>query len=339
MRNLTEGKDIVSVKGNTLREIINNLENRYPGTKEKLCDVDRIHPSVNVYVNGVLTRTAMHDHIDADAELHFLPAISGGVMQTQEMQETDVLQPIPDRLVVLTFDDGNKSDYTNVAPLLKRYGFGATFFITEGLGFLNSKDHYVTWEEVRELHNEGFEIGNHTRHHKNVNTQSKKELLNDLIHIDNKCEENGIPKPETFCYPGDSRGPETIEVLREKRYRFARRGVGPEFPYNLEGGCGPAYDPDVHHPLVIPSTGVPGPNYEFKDFVWTVEQAKNGKIAVLTFHGVPALEHPWVDTSPELFKTYMDYLRDDGYTVIALRDLAKYVNPSEVTGKSITYFP
>ncbi len=78
MRNLTDGEDIVSVKGNTLREIINNLENRYPGTKEKLCDGDRIHPSVNVYINGVLTRTAMHDHVDEDAELHFLPAISGG---------------------------------------------------------------------------------------------------------------------------------------------------------------------------------------------------------------------------------------------------------------------
>ena len=41
------------------------------------------------------------------------------------------LQSIPDRLVVLTFDDGNKSDATYVAPLLKRCGFGATFFITE----------------------------------------------------------------------------------------------------------------------------------------------------------------------------------------------------------------
>ena len=76
------------------------------------------------------------------------------------------LQPIPDRLVVLTFDDGNKSDATYVAPLLKRYGFGGTFFITEGLNFLKNKDHYVTWEEVKEMHETGFEIGNHTRHHK-----------------------------------------------------------------------------------------------------------------------------------------------------------------------------
>lgn len=90
--------------------------------------------------------------------------------QNQELSKVETLQPIPDRLVVLTFDDGNKSDYTYVAPLLKHYGFGATFFITEGLGFLNNKDHYVTWEEVRALHEEGFEIGNHTQHHNNINT-------------------------------------------------------------------------------------------------------------------------------------------------------------------------
>ena len=241
--------------------------------------------------------------------------------------EAEALHPIPDGLVVLTFDDGNKSDYTYVGPLLKRYGFGATFFITEGLNFLNNKAHYVTWEEVRALHEDGFEIGNHTRHHKNVNTQSKAELLADVIHIDNRCEEYGIPVPETFGYPGDSHGPEAVEVLMKKGVRFARRGIAPEYPYHLEGGRGPAYAPDVHHPLLLPTTGASGPNWGFADLVWAVEQAKDGKIAILTFHGVPALEHPWVNTSPELFKTYMDYLRDNGYTVIALQDLAKYVNP------------
>ena len=80
MRNLTEGEDSITVPGTTLREIIENLENLYPGTKAKLCEGDRIHPSIGVYVNGILTRVGMHDHIDADAELHFLPAISGGVL-------------------------------------------------------------------------------------------------------------------------------------------------------------------------------------------------------------------------------------------------------------------
>ena len=47
-------------------------------------------------------------------------------------------------MVVLTFDDGVKSQATTVAPLLKQLGFGATFYITEGLNFLHSKDHHLT---------------------------------------------------------------------------------------------------------------------------------------------------------------------------------------------------
>ena len=82
MRNLTDGEDSVTIPGATIREVIDNLETRYPGTKAKLCDGDRIHPSIGVYVNGILTRVGMHERVDADAELHFLPAISGGIAKT-----------------------------------------------------------------------------------------------------------------------------------------------------------------------------------------------------------------------------------------------------------------
>ena len=235
------------------------------------------------------------------------------------------LIPIPNGLVVLTFDDGNKSDFTYVAPLLNRYGFGATFYITEGLNFLENKEYYLTWEEVHQLHQSGFEIGNHTRHHKNVNSQTQEELLADLEYIDTRCQQYNIPIPETFCYPGYNHGPQALEVLTKKGMRFARRGISPEFPHESEGGRGPAYDPKIHHRLLIPTTGASGPNWSFDDFVWAVEQAKDEKIAILTFHGVPALEHPWVNTFPDDFKVYMDFLNDHGFTVIALRDLSKYI--------------
>ena len=91
---------------------------------------------------------------------------------------------IPDGLVVLTFDDGVKSQYTFAAPILCECGFNATFYVTEGLNFLTDKTRYLTWEEVRELHDLGFEIGNHTRQHKSVANQSGEELLSDIRHID-----------------------------------------------------------------------------------------------------------------------------------------------------------
>ena len=46
-----------------------------------------------------------------------------------EAQQRDA-SPVPDKTVVLTFEDSVRSHLTNVAPLLKKNGFGATFFVT-----------------------------------------------------------------------------------------------------------------------------------------------------------------------------------------------------------------
>ena len=58
--------------------------------------------------------------------------------------EGEQRRKIPDGLVVLTFDDCNKSDRAFVAGVLRKHGFGATFYVTEGLGFLRNNENYVT---------------------------------------------------------------------------------------------------------------------------------------------------------------------------------------------------
>ena len=95
--------------------------------------------------------------------------------------------PIPDKLVVLTFDDGNKSDLAFVAPLLKRYGFGATFFVTEGLGALEDKKTFMTWDEIKALDEAGFEIGNHSGSHPDLRQLSKEQILAEVEHIEKRC--------------------------------------------------------------------------------------------------------------------------------------------------------
>ena len=78
MRKLTDGEESVTVSGTTIREVIRNLETRYPAVKGRLSEDDRLKPGIAVYINGVLTRGSTLDSVDADAEIHFLPAISGG---------------------------------------------------------------------------------------------------------------------------------------------------------------------------------------------------------------------------------------------------------------------
>jgi peptidoglycan/xylan/chitin deacetylase (PgdA/CDA1 family) len=249
------------------------------------------------------------------------------------------LAPIPDGLVVLTFDDGNKSDILFVAPKLVEYGFGASFYITEGLGYEDdpNKERYVSWEDVRQMHELGFEVGNHTGSHPNMTKLSKGEIRSNLELIEQRCEQHGIPRPETFVYPGWRHSLPVVEVLAERQYVFARRGVSPEYSDGGRGERGLPYDPAQDHPLLIPTTGYAGPDWGFEDLVWAIDQAKGGKIAVLTFHGVPAVEHPWVHTDPQDFVRYMDYLKERDCTVIAMRDLVRYVDPTG--GPSDPYEP
>ena len=234
------------------------------------------------------------------------------------------LQPIPDKLVVLTLDDSKASHYTVVRPLLKKYGFGATFFITEGFSFATNKEDYLTWEQIAELHRDGFEIGNHTRDHKGVSKANLAGLREQVEAITAQCAKYGIPAPVSFAYPGNTIEPGSLDIIESLGFRFARRGGAPEYPY--EEGNGVAYEPGLDHPLLLPSAGDARPFWTLDNLKRAVSQARNGKIAILQFHGAPDVEHPWVHTPPERFEEYMKYLHDEAFTVIALRDLAKYVD-------------
>jgi peptidoglycan/xylan/chitin deacetylase (PgdA/CDA1 family) len=242
--------------------------------------------------------------------------------------------PIPDKLVVLTFDDSVNSHFAVVRPILKKHGFGATFYITEGFDFKTNKRDYMTWEEIAHLHRDGFEIGNHTRDHMGFTAKNLDRVTQQIEAINNRCREYGIPPTTTLAYPGNAYAVEAFGKLRELGIRFARRGGTPEYPY--EKGKGVGYEPGLDHPLLIPSAGDARPFWTLEDFVQAAEQAKHGRVAVLQFHGVPDRAHPWVHSPVKRFREYMQYLADNNYAVIAMRDLAKYVDaditPSDTFG-------
>ena len=111
------------------------------------------------------------------------------------------LEPIPDKLVVLTFDDASKSHVTVAAPLLKKHGFGATFFVTEGFDFPTNKRDYMTWDDIAQLHRDGFEIGNHTRDHKAPSAKDPKGTIEQLEAINARCLAHGIPQARQLRLP------------------------------------------------------------------------------------------------------------------------------------------
>lgn len=216
-----------------------------------------------------------------------------------------VSHPIPDKTVVLTFDDGVASHATVVAPLLKKLGFGASFYICDFDGFNTRKDWYLTWDQIKSLSDDGFDVGNHTKGHGGG--------LDNYLAMEAEFASNHVPKPTTLCWPLYQVNPGCYPDLLAHQYTFGRAG-----------GNRP-YRPSVDHPLDVPSWGVQD-DISVDSFISYVEQASHGKIVVITFHGVPEGEHRAVSLDPEKFTRMMQYLKDKQFNVISMKDMAKYVD-------------
>lgn len=78
LRDLTQGKSSIVVAGFTVREAIENLEVQFPGTKERLCEGERIRPNISVFVDGQVAHLKMRERLEESSEVHFVIAISGG---------------------------------------------------------------------------------------------------------------------------------------------------------------------------------------------------------------------------------------------------------------------
>ena len=87
-------------------------------------------------------------------------------------------QPLPNKkYLIITFDDGNDSDYSSAFPILKKYDFVATFFVTVGrIGGHN----YLDWGHLREMIDGGMSIQSHGLNHLFLSDLSKDSLRKEL---------------------------------------------------------------------------------------------------------------------------------------------------------------
>lgn len=78
LRDVTLGQRLLSVDGDTVQQVIENLETLYPGIKERLCDGDQLRPSIAVVVDGNTSTLKLRHKLNGSSEVHFVVSISGG---------------------------------------------------------------------------------------------------------------------------------------------------------------------------------------------------------------------------------------------------------------------
>jgi sulfur-carrier protein len=78
VRDMTGGQTRLSIPGDSVRDIIAELERRYPGIADRLCEDDGIRPGMAVVVDSEVSAVGIRHRLREASEVHFLPAISGG---------------------------------------------------------------------------------------------------------------------------------------------------------------------------------------------------------------------------------------------------------------------
>jgi peptidoglycan/xylan/chitin deacetylase (PgdA/CDA1 family) len=149
------------------------------------------------------------------------------------------INPANDKAVILNFDDGYKSQYTNAKPILDKYGYKATFYIIcnyvengEGQVKPNAR---MSWEDITALSNEGYDIGSHSMDHKDLSQMSKKMVDFEVGDSKQCLLDHGI-NPTSFAYPFNTAAENaTVIDTVAKYYDIARRGDNPLMYLHCDG--------------------------------------------------------------------------------------------------------
>jgi peptidoglycan/xylan/chitin deacetylase (PgdA/CDA1 family) len=144
-----------------------------------------------------------------------------------------------EKAAVLTFDDGFSDNYEFVCPLLMESGFGAIFFIIPGAingakcrfkrgGYMKSEE-FMNWSQIRDISDEGFEIGSHSMTHPDFRELSAGEAYEEMISSKKEIEDRIGIEVRHFCFPyGKFRSDQVRLLIRAGYESFAttRPGMG-----------------------------------------------------------------------------------------------------------------
>ncbi len=133
--------------------------------------------------------------------------------------------PVNDRSVVISFDDGLESVYTSAFPILKQFGFPATVYLVAGYcGRWNDwpsqpsdalRFPMMTWPQIREMDRHGIEFGAHTFSHPRLDQVPPEALNYEVLESKSAIEESLGHSVDMFAYPYGRHDKASEAVIRD----------------------------------------------------------------------------------------------------------------------------
>ncbi len=249
------------------------------------------------------------------------------------------------KIAMLTFGDTVKNQYTIAKPILDKYGFKASIFITcNWVGLEN--ENRMTWQDISALQNDGQDIESKTMTHRDLSKLSSTDL-NFEVSQSKKClSDHGI-NATIFATPhGDEWNNVTIINEISKYYELADNGFGSIMFLHCDGykkkssqtDCRTYFDNGTltfanRYSIREWSHNTEDKDLSFNDskifekFVQIVNNQMNyNKNGVIT--AVPIIAYHSIDnnktrssTDINLFAEEMKYLHDNGFKIITMSDL------------------
>ncbi len=145
----------------------------------------------------------------------------------------------PGRRIVFTFDDGYRDNFEQALPLLKKYGYTATFFVVTDMVGADNLLHFDTdkparglgsasafavmnWGEIEALQAAGMQIGSHTCTHTELTSSlSDEAIATEIVRSRDQLESRLNRKADLFCYPRGTLDPRAYDILDRAGYRGA----------------------------------------------------------------------------------------------------------------------
>lgn len=120
---------------------------------------------------------------------------------------------LPQKSVVITFDDGYDDAYDYAFPILKKHNLKGNFMISTGL--IGGSD-YLTWDQLKEIKNDGsMGIYNHTVSHASLGPDARGKVLYEIAYANQQLVDHLGIKPNIFTYPYGSFSDVVMQVLSD----------------------------------------------------------------------------------------------------------------------------
>ncbi|WP_246362902.1 polysaccharide deacetylase family protein [Paenibacillus alba] len=122
------------------------------------------------------------------------------------------------KVILLTFDDGYKDNYTAALPILAKHNFRATLFVSPGMV---EDGYFLNWDEIKEMHKGGWDIQPHGMTHPNLTKLNSEKQTFEITEARRQIEEELGITADVYCYPFGERNQTTLHILKEHGFRYA----------------------------------------------------------------------------------------------------------------------